>query len=405
MESNKPLAGVKVIDLGINIAGPGAAKVLADQGAEVIRVETLFGDMYRPQAAIVGVPVADDESPVYDIENANKKHISLDLKSGKGMEIFHRLLEDTDILVTNFRTEALQALGLAYEQLSTKYPRLVYGQLLGYGEKGPEADRPGYDIVSYWARTGLLMDTVAEGQIPVINVGGAGDHPTAVALAQGVTAALVRQLKTGKGDKVSVSLFHCGVYAAGTLMTLAQFRAKYPVPYNQPPVTPAVHPYKCSDGVWVMVMLFDFAKYWAAFCKTLGRPDLVDDPRCKSVLHLKLNQAEIVGILSEIIGAKPYSYWSEKWQAEDIPCEKLQHIVDLLTDEAAKVNDFIRPVTYPSGNTVYLPTTPIQFRAMGKPDFRTSTGIGAETREILLELGYTAEQIEEMKASKVIRCK
>ena len=403
MDSKKPLTGVKVIDLITNIAGPGAGRVLADQGADVIKVEAIFGDTFRSQGAAVGCPVSENENPIYDIENANKRHVSLDLKSEKGIKILHKLIEHADIFTTNFRNAALQTLGLTYEELSPKYPRLVYGHLIGYGEKGPDKDRPGYDLICYWARAGLMLDSVAEGQIPVINVGGLGDHPTSVTLAQGVTAALVRQMKTGKGDKVTVSLFHCGIWAVGSLFTMGQFNTRYPVQYNQPPVTPVVHPYKCGDGVWVMIMLFDYAKYWASFCKTLGRPDLIEDPRFKTVLYAKMNQSALVDVLAEIIGSKPYSEWADKWQAEDIPYEKLHHIMDLLEDETAKMNYFIRPVTYPSGRTVYLPTPPIQFREMGISEFKTTTGIGSETKEILLSLGYTAAEIDELKASKVIR--
>jgi len=403
MDIKKPLTGLKVVDLSINIAAPGAGKILADQGADVIKVEALVGDPYRPQSAAACCSVAENENPIYDIENANKRHISLDLKSEKGIEIFYKLIENTDILITNFRDAALQALGLTYEELSPKYPRLVYGHLIGYGEKGPDTNRPGYDLICYWARTGLMLDSVAEGQVPLINIGGLGDHPTAVALAQGVTAALVRQMKIGKGDKVTVSLFHSGIWAAASLFSIGQFHNWYPVQYNKPTVTPVVHPYKCADGVWVMIMLFDYEKKWASFCKTLGRPDLVEDQRFKTFLDARTNQSALVDILVEIIGSKPYIEWADKWQAEDIPFEKLRHIMDLLEDETAKANNFIRPVTYPSGRTVYLPTPPIQFKEMGLSEFKTTTGIGSETEEILLQMGYTATAIDEMKANNIIR--
>jgi len=191
-----------------------------------------------------------------------------------------------------------------------------------------------------------------------------------------------------------------GLPTTGGVVTAVQWVAK-----SGTGATPVVHPYKCADGVWVMIMLFDYAKYWASFCKTLGRPDLIEDQRFKTVLHAKTNQSTLVDILAEIIGYKPYGEWAGKWQAEDIPYEKLHHIMDLLEDETAKLNHFIRPVTYPSGRMVYLPTPPIQFREMGLSDFKTTTGIGSETEEILLQLGYTAAEIDEMKASKVIRSK
>ncbi|MBR0599358.1 CaiB/BaiF CoA transferase family protein [Sinanaerobacter chloroacetimidivorans] len=399
----KPLEGIRVIDLTTYLAGPGASRILADQGADVIKVEPLAGDPARIQGRLLTCPIKDDENPQFDMENANKKFIAVNLKEKKGLEIIHKLLEDADVLVTNYREDALVKLKLTYEELSVKYPKLVYGHINSFGEKGPDAARPGYDFVAYFGRSGFSLDTVVDGGIPLVNIGGAGDHPTGVALAQGIAAALIKQQRTGKGDKVSVSLYHTAIWTLATLIASTQYNAKYPVQYSEPPLSPVVgHPYKTADGKWMLIMLFDFNKYWEPFCKSIGREDFLTDPKFNTPMGAKINQLELVEILCGIIGSEPYDVWAKKWEAEDIPFEVLRHMSDVPKDEQAVVNNFLHPIHYPSGKTVYLPTPPIQFKEMGEPDYKTSEGIGANTWEILEGLGYGPQEIMEMKENKLI---
>jgi len=184
----KPFEGVKIIDLSTVIAASSAARILADQGAEVIKVETLGGDLHRVQGVILGVRADKDENPVFDLENANKTFIALDLKNSAGKKILFKLLKDADVLITNYREDALSRLGLTYDDLSREFPGLVYGHINAYGEKGEEAQKPGYDIIAYFGRTGLGLDTGTSENYPLVNLGGMGDHPTGVALAQGVAS-------------------------------------------------------------------------------------------------------------------------------------------------------------------------------------------------------------------------
>jgi len=404
-DDKRPLSGIRILDLTTHAAGPGAARILADQGAEVIKVEPLEGDVWRAQAQMLGFPIEDTETPCFDMLNGNKKFLAVDLKSEQGKEIFHRALESADVLITSYRDSALKKLGISYEQLHEKYPRLVYGHVKGYGEKGPEAERPGYDMVTYFARSGIMIDTVAEGQLPLLNIGGIGDHPTSVALAQGVTAAIIRQIRTGRGDKVVVSLYHAAVWAASTLILSTQYGAKYPLCYEEPTFSPVVHPYRCADGTWVIMMLVDLNKYWAAFCNTIDRPDLIANPKFNNMKNIKKNQPELVGILSRVIGEKPYQEWAERWRPNDIPYEVVSHMRDVPFDETARLNDFVQPVSYPSGKTAYMPTSPMQFREMGTPPLKTTVGIGSETFEILQELGYSGEEIANMQEENIVKCR
>jgi len=400
----KPFEGVTVVDLSTVIAASSAARILADQGAEVIKVETLGGDLHRVQGAILGVPATEEENPVFDVENANKTFIALDLKSAAGREILFKLLQRADILITNYREDALARLGLAYDDLCDEFPGLVYGHINAYGEKGDDALKPGYDIIAYFGRTGLGLDTGTLENYPLVNLGGMGDHPSGIALAQGVAAALYRKLKTGTGDKVSVSLYHAGIWTTATMQPAVQVGNRYPQSYNEPVLLPVMgHPYKTADGNWVIFMLFDFDKYWKSLCESLDRADLADDVRFNSRLANKKNQRELVQILAPLIATRPLAEWAEKWSAEDIPFEHLRHMAEVAQDKQALVNDFLRPLTYPSGRTFYMPTPPIQFRQSDRPEYRPAAGVGAHTREVLMRHGYGEDEITALDESGVIR--
>ena len=295
-------------------------------------------------------------------------------------------------------------MGLSYDDLSREFPGLVYGHINAYGEKGEEAQKPGYDIIAYFGRTGLGLDTGTSENYPLVNLGDMGDHPTGVALAQGVAAALYKKLKTGQGDKVSVSLYHTGIWTTATMQPAVQVGNRYPQPYKEPVLLPVMgHPYKTADGEWVIFMLFDFDKYWKPLCISLERTDLIDDARFNSRMANKKNQRELVEILSPLIATKPLKAWAETWSAADLPFESLRHMADVAKDEQALVNDFMRPLTYSSGKTFYLPTPPIQFREGGKPEYRPAGDVGADTREILMRHGYSEDEITALLESKVIR--
>lgn len=400
----KPFEGVKVVDLSTVIAASSAARILADQGAEVIKIESLSGDLHRVQGPILGVPADKDENPIFDVENANKTFVALDLKRPAGKEILLKLVAGADALITNYREDALARLDLTYDALSSRFPGLVYGHVNAYGEKGEDAAKPGYDIIAYFGRTGLGIDTGTSENYPLVNLGGMGDHPTGIALAQGVAAALYRKLRTGQGDKVSVSLYHAGIWTTATMQPAVQVGNRYPQPYQEPVLLPVMgHPYKTADDEWIVFMLFDFDKYWAPLCESLDRPDLVNDARFNSRMANKKNQREMVEILSMLIANRPLEVWAEKWNNLDIPFEYLRHMADVASDNQALVNDFIRPLTYPSGKTFYMPTPPIQFRNGGKPDYRPAAHVGADTRVVLRGLGYSDDEIDVLVDSNEIR--
>ena len=208
----KPMEGIKVIELSTMLAGPMTARVLAEWGADVIKVETLNGDAWRKQAGTTLSPCTETANPNFDVQNLNKRFVSLNLRTEAGHAAMMKLLETADVFVTNFREQALEGMGLAYEQLKDRFPRLVHAAVLGYGSEGPDKDRPGYDYTTFFSRTGMMADLPPAGAGPLVPIGGIGDHSVAVAMLGGIAAALFRRERTGLGDKVDVSLYQSGIF-------------------------------------------------------------------------------------------------------------------------------------------------------------------------------------------------
>lgn len=218
----KPLEGVKVIDLTYFVAGPGAAKILADWGADVIKVEPSFGDPGRGTGGTMNDPTEKDCNPFYTAYNANKRGLSLNLKAQEGKDILDKLLETADVFITSYRTGALVRLGLDYDTLSKKHPHIIWAQINGFGDFGPAKDNPGFDTVAFWARSGAMIDIAEKNTSPINPPIGFGDATTSCSLSGGICAALYQKQKTGKGCKVMVSLFSQAIWNNSALIVSTQ---------------------------------------------------------------------------------------------------------------------------------------------------------------------------------------
>lgn len=222
-EVKRPLEGVKVLELATFIAAPCCARFLADLGAEVIKVEAPAGDPLRYTAVNEGRPQDQKENTSYDLENAGKTCVCLNTKTPAGREALEKLIAEADIFITNWRQNPLKKAGLDYETLHAKYPRLVYGFVSGYGEKGPDKDLPGFDFTAFFARGGILGTLFDKDALPMLTIAGFGDHQVGMYLASGVLAALYRARETGIGDRVVVSLFHSAIWDVSLLLQASQY--------------------------------------------------------------------------------------------------------------------------------------------------------------------------------------
>lgn len=395
-----PLAGVKVLEMSTFVAAPVCARLLSDLGATVIKVEHPNGDAWRVTgASFVPERFSDDENPVFDIYNTGKKLISLNIKTKEGQEAFHKLLSETDVFVTNVRTQSLKRLGLSYEDLKDKYPSLIYAAVLGYGEKGPDAAKPAFDTTAFWSRSGFLRDMAVAGEhyMPVNAPSSVGDTLTGMFLLSEICAALYRRQHTGEGDYVRSCLYHNGIFAMGTMAIVTQkpFGNIYPkerVAYGAPDGS-----YQCSDGEWIFLSVgyADDARI-PSLCKAADRLDLLEDPRFIDAESRLANRNDYYNEFRQIFLQKTSTEWIKLAEEFDFPLVKMNHFADVSEDEQAWANDFLEHVEFASGNTDVMPRSPVEMNSVGELKTVPAKQIGADTEEVLKELGYTSEQIKDM---------
>ena len=400
---NTTLAGLKVIELSTFIAVPACARFFADLGADVIKVEAKGGDAVRWNGTSEGRSDSPYENTTFDLENANKRGVVLNLKSPEGMEILMKLLADADIFLTNWRPQALEKNGLSYEKLHERFPKLVYGTLTGYGDKGPDKDLPGYDFTAFWARGGIMDSLRQKGERPINLIPGMGDHIAGLMLASGIMAALWKAQKTGQGERVCINLLHTSIWDQAIMVQAAQYTEygqKYPISYRT-----ADNPFNCAyptaDGRFMQISMPPFDQFYPKFMPLIGREDLVGNPRytMASITANKLH-AEFIDILTEAFQKKTVAEWDEILTANDIPHSVLRSWEEVLADKQAWANDVFYEMDYPTGRKVILVRQPI-FVGEDLPDYKMAPMLGEHSEEVIRSLGYSAEDLEKLHKAGV----
>jgi crotonobetainyl-CoA:carnitine CoA-transferase CaiB-like acyl-CoA transferase len=411
MEPTLPLQGYRVLDFSTYAAAPVCSMTLADWGADVIKVESLFGDAFRLFGFIMRCPIAENDNIQFELDNRNKRGIALDLKTPEGQEIIQKLLHATDVLVTNYRPKALKGIGLDYETLSERYPRLVYAYLNGYGDKGPEKDKPGFDLAAYFARSGILVEVPEPGSDPIPPLAGFGDHPTGTFLAGGICAALLRREKTGKGCKVQTALFNAALWNLSLNIATANNNAHLPEeeqlkikPSRKRPRTAMMNTYRTKDDRWVTIMALEYDRYWKPFAeRVIRRPDLADDPRFKNQMAAFEHTVELAAIVEEEVRKITKDELVQRMAAADIVYEVNQRWKELKDDLQAVENDFMVEHKMPSGRKEWVVGNPVKFNGEKTSLRRYAPKLGEHNDEILSELGYSREQIKSLRDKKVIK--
>lgn len=337
---HKPLDGVKVVDFTLYAAGPAAGRMMAEWGADVIHVEPLTGDPMRYTGVILGTPIEEDLNPIWNFFNSNKRGLALDLKKPEGAEIMDKLIAQADVFITSYRTKALQKLGLDYETLSKKYPGLVWGQINGFGDLGPDRDNPGFDIVAFWARSGAMIDMTEKDTAPIGGSFAFGDNTTACSLAAGVCAALCGKARTGKGQKVMVSLLGQAIWNMGCLLASTQFGDEYPKSRKTPGM-PLINSYRCKDGEWVYIALVEHERYYNTLCKVFGRDDLIDNPRYCKPEKARNFSAEMTTLFDAEFAKYDQDEIVEMLTKADIAHSRVQHVVEIVSDPQVLANQYI----------------------------------------------------------------
>jgi formyl-CoA transferase len=391
---------LRVVDMSSFIAGPSAAVILSDYGADVIKVEPPTGDMWRIAYKLPPNPRSTENYP-WHLNNRNKRGLSLDLKSPHAAEIVERLVKWAEVLIVNTPHPARKRLKLEYEDVAAWNPRLIYADLTGYGEKGPDADLPGFDITAYWARSGLLSLTRDAGAPPTLPVAGSGDHATAVGIYSAIVTGLYRRERIGKGSYVTTSLLAEGVWACGVSIQAALCDAKaYPLHDRLKPPNATLNVYRASDDVWfLLVVPPDRLK---ALATGIGRSDLLTDARFMDAAGLSANSAQLTAILDQVFASQPMAHWREILDAAHITYGVVRTPGEVVHDPQLRENGIVVPLEGAGDKLTTTISSPLQVHGVEKVPARRAPEIGEHNIEILEELGFDAKAIDRLRTSGAV---
>ena len=390
-------SGLKVVDFASFIAGPGAATILSDFGAEVVKVEPPTGDPWRNGHKIPPQPQADDPYQ-WHLANRNKRGITLDLKSPNARPVLERLVKWADVFIVNTPHPARKKLRLEFDDVVQWNQRLIYADLTGFGEKGPDADLPGFDITSYWARSGLLSMTRDIGAPPTWPVGGSGDNATAVGLYSAIVTALYHRERTGKGSYVTTSLLAEGIWSASVSIQAALCEAKfYGLHDRKHPANAALNVYRASDGTWFVLIVTP--DKLAAVAKAIDRGDLLTDPRFSDPDKLMQNMSQLAAILDEVFGAQPMAHWYAVFSGVHVTFGAVRGPQEVVNDPQLQLNDIVVPLEGAGGKLTSTISSPIQVHGVTKVPAKRAPALGEHNDEVLKQLGFSTAEIDCLHAS------
>src|SRR5689334_7953117 len=400
MADDNIFSGLKVVDLASFIAGPSAAVILSDFGADVIKVEPPNGDFWRHGHQIPPQPQANDPYP-WHLANRNKRGITLDMKSPSALPVLERLVKWADVFIVNTPHPARKRLKLEYDDVVQWNPRLIYADLTGFGEKGPDASLPGFDITAYWARSGLLSMTRDAGAPPTWPVAGSGDNATAVGLYSAIVTALYRRERTGKGSYVTTSLLAEGVWAASVSIQAALCDAKfYGLHDRKNPANAALNVYRAADDTWFVLIVTP--DKLAVLAKAVGRADLLTDPRFSDPVKLIANMPQLTAILDEVFGAQPMAHWYEVFSGIHVTFGAVRAPQEVIEDPQLRANDIVVPLEGAGEKLTSTISSPIQVHGVNKVAAKRAPELGEHNEAILRELGFDTKQIASFLESGVV---
>lgn len=399
-----PLQGIRAVECGVFHAGPGALAILADLGAEVIKVEAPgSGDPIRKEVTF-GTASFDfkGRSMFFDGANRNKKSVTIDLKSRQGQEIVHRLVARSDVFLTNLRKGAVQKMRLGYPVLREINPSLIYAYVSAYGSCGPDSERGGFDFQGQ-ARSGLMYAVGEPGMDPMLLHFGVLDQMAAIVASHGILTALFMRERTGIGQEVETSLLGSAMFAQ-YFNVLSALVAGMEVPRHQRSNTnPLRNYYRCSDGRWISIQTAYHKDDWKAFCQAIGQPALADDPRFSTVPKRRENRKALIAIFDDLFRTRPWEEWHRLMAEVDFISAPVNSSLDLKNDPQVTENDYIADCDHPVFGRTKVPGYPVRFSEASTGPYAAAPELGSHTDEVLREVGgYSDEEIRQFRKDGVI---
>ena len=393
---------VRVLELAHWVFVPAAGTILADLGADVIKVE--HPETGDPSRGLItqGLGTASAINLGWEQNNRGKRSVGIDLKKPEGRELIYRLAESADVFLTNFRPGALARLELDVEHLRARNPQLVYARGHGLGVRGPEANRPCYDMTAFWSRGAMAHTLTPTGMTPPVGQRPAfGDRSSAMSLAFGIASALFKRERTGEPSVVDVSLLSTAMWVLASDVVYSGNPDYDPHASRRRRDNPVTGIFETSDGRFITLVFLQPDRYWADFCRHLDRPDLAVDPRFRDMRVRAEHSDACVEILEEVFASRTYAEWCERLHTLDAPWAPMQSVRELRDDPQARANGYMAPVESPDGAAYDLVGSPCQFDE-NVPELSPAPEVGAHTEEVLLEMGMSWEEIAAFKRDGAI---
>jgi crotonobetainyl-CoA:carnitine CoA-transferase CaiB-like acyl-CoA transferase len=390
------MEGIKVVEMGVWVAGPSAAAILCDWGADVIKLEPPTGDPFRGLfAGALGVAVA--VNPPFETDNRGKRSVCLDLANEEARAIARRLIDEADVFVSNMRPRVLEQFGFGYDEIRKSNPRIVYCQVSAYGPDSPEKDRASYDIGAFWSRSGIGASLTAPGGAIPQQRGGMGDHITGLNGVAAISAALFKRERSGVGQRVSVSLLRTGIYMMGWDYSLEMRMGAKTSPYDRfHPPNPILNCFRTKDDRWIWLLLLQGDRHWPDLVRAVERPDILNDERWSHIGLRRTNAEALVRELDAEFAKRTMDEWGGVLDEHNVWWAPVNTISQALADPVAQASGAFQQVDGPDGP---IPTvnTPADFYGTPGGPRGMAPELGQHTEEVLLEMGYDWEQIIAMK--------
>lgn len=402
----KLLSGVRVVEMAMWVAGPAAGGVLADWGAEVIKIEELGGDPMRKFfVALSGSK--EERCPPFDLYNRGKKSVAVDINAPEGRALVDSLVSTADVFITNMRPQFLERVKLDHATLLEKYPRLVYASLTAYGLEGPDRDAPGYDHSAFQGRTGVADRATPAGAVPAILPGGMGDNVSAITMVAGIMGALFHREQSGRGQLVSTSLLRAGIYSIGMDVSTRLGLGRISTPPNRiKPRNPLFNLYRAAEDKWLWLVGTESERHWPKVLKALGESALADDERFATPRDRRRNGPALVAVIEAAIARKTREEWAEVFRENDVWWAPVNSVDDVLLDPQAKAAGAF--VTVP-GQAADAPVgdfngvaTPLDFGGTPIALEGPPPAIGADADSLLREIGMGTDEIARLRESGVL---
>ncbi|MGH6747171.1 CaiB/BaiF CoA transferase family protein [Novosphingobium sp.] len=401
----RPLEGIKVVEVAMWAFVPACGGMLADLGAEVIKIEPPSGDPLRGLkiVSLGGGESAFDYS--WESYNRGKRSVTLDLKQEAGRAVLDRLLEGADVFLTNLLPPARRSMRIDGETLRAAFPNLIYASGSALGPNGPESDKGGYDAITFWARGGIASSLTGEDAVQPVGPPGPafGDTLSGAMLAGGVCAAIARRALTGEAGEVDVSLLGAALWSQqrSICQATADGLRKFARPDPARPHNVLVANYRTSDGRFVALCMLQADRYWARFCDVAGRPDLAEDPRFANSAARRENLTDCLAAMTALFASRPLAEWKEILARQDGQWDVVQDVGEIADDLQVQANGYLKQVPAGDGRSLPMVSVPILFERAPLPSAR-SPELGADSDAVLAGLGYGEDEIIDLKVQGVV---